>query len=327
MNLRSVGVIYACARSPQEAKQGRLKSGARRQRPTARALLTLAQTIATYFEVTKPRIWYLLVFTAIGAMVVAGGRSISLLTATLVFLSVSLGSAGANTLTNYIDRDIDAVMNRTKLRPIPTQRIRPATKALYFGLVLSALSLLLALFLNPLASLLMLLGILDNVVVYSRWLKRRNPVSIILGGFSGGMPVLIGYAAITNTVTPLSLILAALVVLWIPTHVWSLALHSRDDYARAKIPMLPVVVSEKVAVRCIASTTILLIAFSLLLYPIGDFGFFYLVFTLILGAVMLVMNLWLAVKPTRDRAWTVFKFSSPYLALIFIAMMIDTFAS
>ena len=285
--------------------------------------IRLLTSLKNYYEVTKPRIWYLLVFTALGGYVVAAGRNIDPYMFILTIVAVTLGSAGANTITCYIDRDIDAVMNRTRLRPIPTRRIYPAKKALYYGLALSVLSVILAYAINLLAAALMLFGLLDNILVYSRFLKRRNPVSIILGGFSGGAPALIGYVAVSNTIDLTSLLIAALVVLWIPGHIWTLALHSKEDYARAKVPMLPVVVSERVAVRCIASTSILMVAFSIGIYFVGAFGILYLTTATILGAVALAVNFWLVVKPTKERAWIGFKLSSPYLALIFIAMMLD----
>jgi len=283
----------------------------------------LLERVKAYYEVTKPRVWYLLVFTALGGYIVAAGRSIDPYLFMLTIVAVTLGSAGANTITCYIDRDIDTVMNRTRLRPIPSRRIYPAEKALYYGLTLTILSVALAILINPIATLLMVFGLVDNIVIYSKVLKRRNPVSIILGGFSGGAPALIGYAAVKNTIDLTSLLMAALVVLWIPGHIWALALYARDDYARARVPMLPVVVDERVAVRCIASTSILMVAFSLGIYFVGAFGAIYLTAAAILGAVALAVNFWLVVKPSKERAWVGFKLSSPYLALIFLAMMLD----
>ncbi len=281
------------------------------------------EQIKAYFEVTKPRVWYLLVFTSLGGYVVAAGRAIDPYILTLTLAAVSLGSAGANTITCYIDRDIDAVMNRTRLRPLPTRRIYPAKKALYYGLTLSTLSVVLALLVNLLAAVLMIFGLADNILVYSKFLKRRNPVSIILGGFSGGAPALIGYVAAANVIDSTSLLMSALVVLWIPGHIWTLALYAREDYAKAKVPMLPVVVNENVAVRCIASTSILMVAFSVGIYYVGAFGLIYLITVAALNVVVLALNFWLVVKPSKERAWIGFKLSSPYLALIFIAMMLD----
>lgn len=281
------------------------------------------KSLNSYLEVTKPKIWLLLVFTAFGGLVVASEGNLPWVTSVAALTAVTLGSAGANTLTNYIDRDIDAVMNRTRLRPLPTARISPASRALYFGLALSTLSLILAATIHIICFILMFIGIFDNVVIYSKLLKRRNPLNIILGGFSGGMPVLIGYAAVKNEITAIALFMAALVVVWIPTHIWSLALHSKEDYSKVAVPMLPVVVSEKTAVRVIAAASILMVAFSLLAPLFYPFGPIYLYSAAVLGAAMVVLNIWLFIKPTKEVSWIVFKASSPYLGFVFTAMIID----
>lgn len=135
--------------------------------------------------------------------------------------------------------------------------------------------------------------------------------------------MLIGWVAIKNTITLPAVLMAALVVLWIPTHIWSLAIRYREDYGKAKVPMLPVVVEEKKALRCIVSTSILLVMFSALLFFLNIFGLVYLVTAILLGSVMVAMNLWLFFHPTKQNAWVVFKFSSPYLTMIFLAMIID----
>lgn len=283
--------------------------------------------LLTYLEVTKPRIWLLLVFTSLGGFLVASENTISFATGATVLTAVALGSAGSNTLTNYIDKDIDAVMNRTKLRPLPTKRLTPASRALYFGLFLSAGSLILSSFINPICLVLMFLGIFDNVVIYSRLLKRRNPLNIILGGFSGGAPVLIGYAAVTNGVSEVALLMALLVIIWIPTHIWSLALHSKDDYSRVNVPMLPVIVSEKTAIRVISGSSILMVLFSLSPPILSSFGALYLYSAVILGISMLALNIWLFIKPSKEASWVVFKASSPYLGLLFLAFILDVLLS
>jgi protoheme IX farnesyltransferase len=188
---------------------------------------------------------------------------------------------------------------------------------------MSVFSLLLAASLNPLSFIFMFLGIFDNVIIYSRIMKRRSPLNIIMGGFSGGMPVLIGYVAVTNEVTIFSLLLAAIVVIWTPTHIWSLALHSKEDYAKVNVPMLPVVVKEKTAVRIIAIASILMVVFSLVIPLYYSLGSTYFISAAILGVAMLVLNLWLFLKPTKEVSWIVFKASSPYLGLIFTALILD----
>ena len=287
----------------------------------------LRTSLLSYLEVTKPRIWLLLVFTAFSAMIVASAGRIQLETMLLMLAAVTLGSASADTLTSYIDRDIDSVMNRTRLRPIPTRRIHPAVKAMYFGVFLASLALITSYIINTLSFVLMSLGLVDNIVIYSKILKRRNPVSIILGGFSGGIPSLIGYASVTNSIDFVSITMAGLVVLWIPSHIWSLALHSREDYQRANIPMLPLVVSEAKAVRCIASTSILMVLFSVAPFIMGAFGMIYLYTASFSGAIMLIISFWLLAKPSKSKAWLLFKLSSPYLALVFLAMVIDRLMS
>ena len=285
----------------------------------------LGTEVKTYWEVTKPKIWYLLVFTACMASLIAyhvHEIAISALTLILVITSVMAGSAAANTLTNYIDRDIDAKMERTRSRPIPSGRISPEN-ALYFGLTLVGISLLLAYLINIWALGLMIFGLFDNVIVYSKWLKRRSSWNIILGGFSGGAPALIGYVAVTTVTIELGFILAGLAFLWIPTHIWSLALHIREDYARANIPMLPVIKSESTSVRVIAGTTIMMVLFSVLPFFMNVFGWIYLGIASVLGAIVLVMSISLLARPTEKKSWTLFKFSSPYLALLFIAMYVD----
>ncbi len=176
-------------------------------------------------------------------------------------IAITAASAGCDTLTCYIDRDIDAIMRRTKHRPIPSGRITPR-RALAWGLLLSAVGLIFAYSINILSFLWIALGIIDNVVVYSLFLKRRNPLNIILGGVSGGLPVMFGWSALTNGVELLPVLLAALVVLWIPGHIWSLAIFTKEDYERARVPMLPLVTKLSTALRCIVSTVVLMVPFS-----------------------------------------------------------------
>ena len=283
--------------------------------------------VKNYYELTKPKIWYLLVFTAFGSALTASflfDIQLSPLTWILLLAGVAAGSAAADTITGYNDRDIDALMDRTKDRPIPSGRISP-NNALIFGLVLTAIALIFSWFINIWAFLLMLFGLFDNIVVYSKWLKRRSQSNIILGGFSGGAPALIGYVTVTTQNIEIGLVMAALVFLWIPTHIWSLALHVRKDYEKAKVPMLPVVSEEKKSVRIIAGTTLMMVLFSILPFFFNQFGQIYLITASLFGAIMMGLSLWLLLKPTEKASWTVFKFSSPYLTAIFIAFMVDAF--
>ena len=289
--------------------------------------VTIVNKVKNYYELTKPKIWYLLVFTAFGSALTASllfDIPISPLTWILLLGGVAAGSAAADTITGYNDRDIDAIMDRTKDRPIPSGRISPKN-ALIFGLILTVIALILSWLINLWAFLLMIFGLFDNIIIYSKWLKRRSQSNIILGGFSGGVPALIGYVTVTTQNIEIGLVMAGLVFLWIPTHIWSLALHVRKDYEKAKVPMLPVVSEEKRAVRIIALTTLIMVLFSILPFFFNQFGHIYLVTATIFGAIMLGLSLWLLLKPTEKASWTVFKFSSPYLTAVFIAFMVDAF--
>ncbi len=289
--------------------------------------VTIVNKVKNYYELTKPKIWYLLVFTALGSALTASllfDIPLSPLTWVLLLGGIAAGSAAADTITGYNDRDIDAIMDRTKDRPIPSGRISPRN-ALIFGLILTVIALIFSALINLWAFLLMIFGLFDNIIIYSKWLKRRSQSNIILGGFSGGVPALIGYVTVTTQNIEIGLVMAGLVFLWIPTHIWSLALHVRKDYQKAKVPMLPVVSEEKRAVRIIAGTTLIMVLFSILPFFFNQFGHIYLVTATIFGAIMLGLSLWLLLRPTEKASWTVFKFSSPYLTAVFIAFMVDAF--
>jgi len=284
-------------------------------------------TLLAYSQLLKPRMVLLLVFTAAVGMVLSSashGLSLSAGTWVLGLVAIIAGTAGCNALTGYIDRDIDKVMERTRERPLCTGRITPASRAVALGAGLLGVSLVLAGLRNPLALGFMALGIVDNVVVYSLWLKRTTRWNIVLGGISGGMPVAFGWAYVSGNLDLAAVLLAALVVLWTPTHIWSLALRYREDYARAGIPMLPVVTDEKTALRCMVATGALLVPFSLAL-PLATriAGLGYELVALALGVPLLAMSVWLWLRPTRDGAWTLFKFSSPYLAVVLLALLVS----
>lgn len=280
--------------------------------------------IGKYVEVTKPSTVALLVFTCVGAMIAAGGvGNLSLGGWLVALVAITAGCAAADTLTCYIDRDIDALMDRTKGRPLPGKRIHPPEKALVWGLFLAALSLLLSFCFNPLAALWMFLGLFDNVVIYSLLAKRRSCTNIILGSLSGGMPVLFGWAVVQGNVTLTPLLISMLVITWTPNHIWNLAIRYREDYARANVPMLPVVTNLRRAVNLIAMSVVLMVAESILLGIVGEFGALYFVLALAGGAASLAGHLYLYLRPTERNAWLMFKLSSLYLALIFTGMIVD----
>jgi len=297
----------------------------------------------TYYELTKPKIWYLLVFTAFGAAITASNVydvEISIGTWVLMIAGVAAGSAAANTLTNYHDRDIDAIMDRTKERPIPSKRIFPAEKARDFGLVLAAISIACAFGISYTTSfwngiwcgVFMLFGLADNILVYSHALKRKSQLNIILGGFSGGAPAMIGFAAVTLTgLWDFGLIIAGLVFIWIPMHIWALTLHFRDDYRKVDVPMLTAVLSEKTSARVIAGTTLMMVLFSVVPFFLVNpdtgepvMNEVYLYTAIASGVLMILLSAWVVAKPTEKSSWVLFKFSSPYLAVLFIALMVDS---
>jgi len=297
--------------------------------------------IKVYYELTKPKIWYLLVFTAFGAAVTASNIyhiEISLATWALMLGGVAAGSAAANTLTNYHDRDIDAIMERTKNRPIPSRRIFPAEKARNFGLILAAISLVCSFsisftssFWNGIwAGIFMAFGLADNILVYSHLLKRKSRTNIVLGGFSGGAPAMIGYVAVTtHGLWDLGLVMAGLVFVWIPMHIWALTLHFKEDYNKVNVPMLTAVQSEKTSVRVIAGTTLMMVLFSIIPFFLTNNGEkivndVYLYTAIVSGAIMLILSIWVLTKPSEKTSWTLFKFSSPYLAILFIGLMIGS---
>ncbi len=297
---------------------------------------------ALYYELTKPKIWYLLVFTAFGAALTASNIydiEISPATWMLMLFSVAAGSAAANTLTNYHDRDIDAIMERTKNRPLPSKRIYPAVKARNFGLILAGISLVLAFgisFTTTLeqgawATTFIAFALINNILVYSYMLKRRSRTNIILGGLCGGAPPLIGWVSVSMTdLWTMGLAMAGLVFIWIPMHIWALTLHFKEDYIKVNVPMLTAVQSEKTSARVIAASTVVMVLFSIAPFFIttesGEniVGGVYLWTAIASGALMLALSIWVLVKPIENASWTLFKFSSPYLAVLFIALMVDS---
>lgn len=282
------------------------------------------QVVQNYVEVTKPLSVFLLVFTAVGAMIIAAqGRGLTPGLFLTALVAITAGCAGANVITCYIDRDIDLVMERTRHRPIPSKRIYPPEKALYFGLALALISLVLSWGINRLAFISMLIGLADNVVVYSLLTKRHSPLNVIWGGFSGGLPVLFGWAAVSGSINLTALLIAAIVVLWIPNHIWNLAIFYSDDYRKVSVPMLPAVFELKKTLRCILATVLLMYLFSILIYFLGQFGSLYLAMALLSGLLISLGNVHLVLRPSRQRAWMMFKVSSPYLFLLFAGMILD----
>ncbi|MFL5528904.1 MAG: heme o synthase [Gemmatimonadaceae bacterium] len=271
---------------------------------------------------TKPRIISLLLVTTVAPMFVAGNPGWLLVV--IVLIGGYLMAGGANAVNMYLDRDIDVRMSRTRFRPIPSGRLGPKS-VLAFGVALAtAATFLLARFTNVLTALLALAGFYFYVFVYTRWLKRTTPQNIVIGGAAGAFPPLVGWASMTGTLDLTAAYLFLIVFYWTPPHFWALALLKQRDYGRAGIPMAPLVWGERETMRQMLWYNVILIALTLLPFTFGAFGLVYLISALILGGILLggVIRVAKSVEWTKP-AWWVYKFSLLYLALLFVAMVID----
>jgi protoheme IX farnesyltransferase len=278
---------------------------------------------SAYLNLVKPHVTVLLLGTTLAAMVVALGQLPSLRVVLATLLGGAMAAGSANALNCYWDRDIDELMARTRGRALPAQRI-PEAHALAFGLALAVLSFATLYWLvNPLSALLALAAIAFYVGVYTMWLKRTTPQNIVIGGAAGAVPVLIGWAAATNTVGLPAVWMFLIIFLWTPPHFWALSLLLKQDYARAGVPMLPVVSGDAETRRQIVLYTLLLLAASLVLFSLGTLGYLYLVAAAAFGAGLLALALLLAFQKTLRRARMLFWFSNYYLALLFAAMVLD----
>lgn len=281
----------------------------------------LRQLLTDYIALTKPKVQSLLLFTTVTTMYIAGDPSITTVLLTCIGGYLSAGGAGA--VNHWFDRDLDAQMERTAGRPIPAGRISPRA-ALLFGVVLAVAAVIeLSLLVNPLAATLSAIGFLGYVFVYTVWLKRRTPQNIVIGGGAGAMPPLVGWAATTGRLAPTALYLFAIVFYWTPPHFWALSLLMKDEYARVKVPMLPVVRGERETRRQILLYTLLLAAVTVLPYASGMFGSFYLAAATALAGTFITLAVTLLRRADRRAALALYLFSLAYLALLFAAMVID----
>jgi heme o synthase len=282
-----------------------------------------AAAVRDYVTLTKPRIMTLLLLTGACGMIVGAGGWPSTWLFLVTMAGLALACGGASALNHVLDRDLDRRMRRTDRRPVAAERV-PPTRALEFGLALSALSfVLLASLVNVLTAVLALVGNLFYVFVYTRWLKRTTPQNIVIGGAAGAVPPLVGWAAATGDLAVPALLLFAIVFFWTPPHFWALALVIRRDYEAAGVPMLPVVRGERETTRQIVLYSLVLVAVTAAPFLWGTLGLPYLVAALTLGAVFLTLAIWLRREPTPRRAALLFHFSLLYLALLFAAMAAD----
>ena len=279
--------------------------------------------LAAYVALTKPRIIELLLVTTVPAMIVAerGMPPAWLILATLV--GGTLAAGGANATNMVIDRDIDKVMRRTRKRPLVTGEITPRN-ALIFAVALEVLAAVwLSLVVNPLSAVLAVAATLFYVLVYTMWLKRTSTQNIVIGGAAGAVPVLVGWAAVTNELAVAPVAMFAIIFAWTPPHFWALAIRYREDYAAAEVPMLPVVASFDDTAKRIVAYTVVLWAVSLAFWPLGAMGPLYLASAVVLGAMFTWKSVKLARSHVADSAMKLFKFSITYITLLFGAMAAD----
>jgi protoheme IX farnesyltransferase len=278
--------------------------------------------LSDLIALTKPRIISLLLVTAIAPMYIAGRPGLGL--ALVMFVGGYLIAGGANAVNMYLDSDIDTVMARTRLRPIPGGRMAPKS-VLAFGIALAtAATFLLAWTTNVLAAGLALAGFYFYVFIYTRWLKRTTPQNIVIGGAAGAFPPLVGYTAVTGRIDIFAVYLFLIIFFWTPPHFWALALLKQRDYEKAHIPMAPLVWGEKETMNQMVWYTIILIALTMLPVAFHALGGVYALFAGVLDVMLLAGVLRVrASKEWTAPAWSVYKFSLLYLALIFAAMVVD----
>ena len=287
------------------------------------ATVAIAERVRAYVRLTKPRIIYLLLITTVPSMVLAkrGLPGLWLVVATLAGGAIAAG--GANAINQYLDRDIDEVMRRTRRRPLPAHLIRPR-RALAFGLFLGVVAfVVLWRTVNLLSASLAIAALAFYVLVYTMWLKRSSPQNIVIGGAAGAVPVLVGWAAVTGRIGLPAIVMFVIVFLWTPPHFWALAMRYERDYAAAGVPMLPVVAGWPATTRRIHAYTLILVAATLALVPAGRMGLLYLVAAVGLGLVFIARAARLRRKPTAAAAMALFHFSIAYLALLFGAVALD----
>ena len=275
-----------------------------------------------FFSLLKPRVMSLVVFTAIAGLLAAPGDIHPFVAFTsIVFIALGGGASGA--LNMWYDADIDSIMSRTKLRPVPAGKIS-ANDAKYIGIVLSAISVvMLGLASNWLAAFLLAFTIFFYVIVYTIWLKRATPQNIVIGGAAGAAPVLIGWTAVQNSLDWPPLILFALIYLWTPPHFWALAIRYKEDYSSAKIPMLPVVAGPEFTGTKMVLYALEVWAVSIIFAPVAGMGVIYLCGALVLGAGFVYLSLQVRHRQTEQSAMRLFGFSITYLTLLFLIIAVD----
>jgi protoheme IX farnesyltransferase len=277
----------------------------------------------SYVALTKPRIIELLLVTTIPTMVLAAGKwpSVSLMAITL--LGGSLAAGGANAINMYIDRDIDALMVRTQGRPLVTGDVSPRNALIFAVLLQIAAFAVLWSGANLLSAVLALSATMFYVCIYSLWLKRTSKQNIVIGGAAGAVPVLVGWAAVQNSLGWAPVILFLVIFFWTPPHFWALAIRHSDDYRAAGVPMLPVVATMKETVRSMVIYSVILTATSLALVPVANLGYIYGITALLFGTLFILGSIRLGRDPSESRSMRLFSFSITYVSVLFMALTVD----
>lgn len=276
-----------------------------------------------YLALTKPRIIELLLITTVPAMVVANQAIPSPLKIVYTVLGGTLAAGGANAVNMWFDRDIDAMMKRTQNRPLVTGEVSPSG-ALMFAIALETVSfLLLWSSVNLLSAILALSAALFYVFIYTMWLKRSSSSNIVIGGAAGAVPVLVGWAAVTDRLDLAPVLMFAIIFLWTPPHFWALAFRYKEDYANAKVPMLPAVATFRKTANQILIYSVLLTGVSLLLGPVAHLGLIYDSAALLLGIGFIYYAIKLRQSESPKVAMRVFSYSISYLTMLFVAMGVD----
>ena len=281
--------------------------------------------LRSFYQLMKPRVMSLVIFTCVVGLIIAPVQ-VDFITATLSLAAVALGAGAAGSLNMCYESDLDALIKRTCLRPIPTGKVKKEN-ALIFGIITSIVSVLaLYFFSNFLSALMLTITILFYVVVYTMWLKQRTPQNIVIGGAAGAFPPIIGWTIATNSISLEPLLLFLIIFFWTPSHFWALSLYKTDDYSNAKIPMLPVVSGIKITKINIFIYSIILFLISLSPYFFGFNGLIYLFVSSILGIYYVYLCYKLLVTTNEDKviAKKIFVYSILYLFLIFIIILIDS---
>jgi len=280
--------------------------------------------VKSYIDISKPRLVLLLYFTAFSSLIIASSiygydwKKIA-----LVSMAVIFSIMGSNATTAFIDREMDGIMSRTNNRPVPSGKIYPARNALIYGIAMVLIGIIIASFISYLSAVFLLLGFLDSAIIYNAVSKKKSPLNVIFGTPAGGMPVLVGWAAVANKIDIVAVFMFMIIIVWTPIHIWSLAYFYKEDYRKAGVPMLPVIWSDRKVFILLSVLDFILVLFSIIIGVLAKLSILYISITSVLGGAIIIFSLLLIIKKSKKYAGLLFKFSSPYLAVIFLLMIIE----